>query len=379
MAARFILAVAVLLCAGCGDANKRIPDYIKDLKYNLNGAYLAWPCQSTRTVYQQSGRYISNNVIATRVQMKNDRAFVAMPRYKSGVPITLGVVSLKDSKCHANVAPFPCWSMQEEGNCQALQSIVDLFLDPNDILWALDVGIVNTLEQPVRRCPPKVVGMDIKTGRVVRVVDLSGLITSNSRLQYLVVDYTKDGSPYIIVSDAATRAFLVYDVNQNKGYRVVLPKAVSNGAAHRDVLYMNLVRKESGNVLYFTYLSSPRLFSIQVSHLRKGQCSGAVVDVGPKPENKRIVLLGTDNGKSIFWRFKGESDIFMFDTDKCFKLENSELVQRGGDCRLATQVTSGWKDLMWVMESNFYDYISDNVGCVGASVQLHPLVKVCDD
>lgn len=352
---------------------------VRDMVFNLNGAHLTWPCQSTRNIYQQSGRYLSSNVIATRVQIYGNRAFIVMPRYKSGVPITLGVISLDSKNCHASVAPFPCWSMQEEGNCDALQSAVDLFVDANGILWVLDVGIVNTLEQPVRRCPPKVVGIDLSTGKVIKVIDLSGLITTNSRLQYLVVDYVKGGNAYVYVSDAASRAILVFDVYNNKGYRVVLPKAVTNGCTRKDVLYITLVRQKTGNALYFTYLSSPRLFYIKITNLRQGNCNGAIVDVGPKPQGKRIVLLGTDNGSKVFWRYKGESDIYIYDTDKCFKLENSELVQRGGECRLATHVMAGADGLMWTIESNFHDYIANNVGCVGASVQLHPIIMSCED
>lgn len=355
------------------------PHHVNEMTFNLNGAHLTWPCQSTRNIYQQSGRYISRNVIATRVQVWENRAFIAMPRYKSGVPITLGVIDLHSKNCHASVTPFPCWSMQEEGNCESLQSVVDLYVDANGILWVLDVGVVNTLEQPVRRCPPKVVGIELATGKVIKVIDLSGLITNSSRLQYLVVDYDKSGNAYVYVSDAATRAILVFDIYNNKGYRVVLPKAVTNGCTRKDVLYITLVRQSSGNALYFTYLSSPRLFYMKTSHLRQGHCNGAIVDVGPKPQGKRIVLLGTNDGNQLFWRYKGESDVYMFDTEKCFKLENSELVQKGGECRLATQVMSGYKNLMWVIESNFHDYIANNVGCVGASVQLHPLVMSCED
>lgn len=381
MAARFLLAATLLVAginAGCVKEKKEVAP-LSLTSYSLNGANLEWPCQSTRNIYMQSGRYISRNVIATRTQIYKDKAFVALPRYKSGVPFTLGVFDLKNKNCHATLAPFPCWALQEEGNCQALQSVVDLFLDAQDILWVLDVGIVNTLEQPVRRCPPKVVGIDVKTGKVVKVIDLSGLITSASRLQYLVVDYTKDGRAYIYVSDAATRAILVYDIQNNKGYRVVLPRAVTNGCSRRDVLYIALVRKSCGNVLYFTYLGSPRLYSIKSAYLRKGQCSGAVVDIGPKPHGQRIVILGTDNGSKMFLRYKGESDIYMWDTETCFKADNFVLAQKGYECRLATQVMPGYKQMMWVIESNFHDYISNNVGCVGASVQLHPLVKTCDD
>lgn len=235
------------------------------------------------------------------------------------------------------------------------------------------------MEQPVRRCPPKVVAISVKTGKVVKILDLSALVSSASRLQYLVVDYSPDGRCYVYVSDAATRAILVYDVSAGKGYRVVLPKAVTAGCARRDVLYLALVRKSCGNnILYFSYLSSSRLFSIKAAYLRRGQASGAVVDVGPKPNLQKIVILGTDNGAAIFFRLKGESDIFMWNSETCFKPENFLLVQKGNECRLATQVVPGYKRLMWVIESNFQDFIANTVGCLGASVALHPLVKTCD-
>ena len=160
-----------------------------------------------------------------------------------------------------------------------------------DILWVLDVGIVNTLDQPIRRCSPKVVAFSVKTGKVLKVIDLGSLVTQSSRLQYLVVDYSAEGHTYIYVSDAATRAILVYDVNASKGFRVVLPKAVVNGCSRRDVLYMALVRKSCGtSVLYFSYLSSGRLFSIKTQHLRRGNARGTVVDVGPK--HGKMVILG---------------------------------------------------------------------------------------
>lgn len=170
---------------------------LKDLTFQLGGSSLEWPCTSTRNIYIQSGRYIPKNVIMTRSQIHRDEAYVTLPRLKTGVPFTLGKISMKRGQCVTSVAPYPCWSLQEEGNCQALQSAVDIFLDPNDILWVLDVGLVNTLEQPVRRCPPKVVGINVKTGRVVQSIDLSNLIVSSSRLQHLVVEYDENGHCYM--------------------------------------------------------------------------------------------------------------------------------------------------------------------------------------
>lgn len=147
-----------------------------ELSLILSGRSLDWPGQNTRSIYETSGRYVPRNVISTRMQIYKDDAIVAMPRYRSGVPFTLGVVSLRTKDCAPKVTPFPCWAIQEEGNCEALQSAVDIALDIQDILWVLDVGVVNTLEQtPVRRCPPKVVGIDVKSKKVRKIRRLEGV------------------------------------------------------------------------------------------------------------------------------------------------------------------------------------------------------------
>lgn len=185
-----IFATLVSRLDGACDSSSQI---LQDLTFQLSGSSLDWPCQSTKNIYVQSGRYTPKNVIMTRAQIYRDEAYVTLPRLKPGVPFTLGKISMKRGQCVTNVAPYPCWSLQEEGNCQALQSAVDIYLDPNDILWVLDVGLVNTLEQPVRRCPPKVVGINVKTGRVVQSIDLSSLVVSSSRLQHLVVEYDETG------------------------------------------------------------------------------------------------------------------------------------------------------------------------------------------
>lgn len=106
-------------------------------------------------------------------------------------------MSLRRGQCFGTISPYPCWDLQEEGNCQALQSAVDVFLDPYDVLWVLDVGVVNTLEQSIRRCPPKIVGISVRSGKVVQSIDLTSLVTRNSKLQHLVVDYDESGHGFV--------------------------------------------------------------------------------------------------------------------------------------------------------------------------------------
>lgn len=209
--------------------------------------------------------------------MMDNEVFVAFPRYKCGTPATLARASVRPGTCQIKFEPFPCWAMQEEGNCNSLQSVVDLVLDKNDILWTLDTGILNTMGEPERKCAPKVVAFNARSGRMLKSISLSNLVNAQSRLQYMAVDYSNDGRCFVYISDAANRALIVYDVQASRGYRLLLPKAVTIGGAKRDVLYLALVRRSCGSsVLYFTYLGSTHMFAIRTEYLQTGNTSGRI-------------------------------------------------------------------------------------------------------
>lgn len=199
---------------------------------------------------------------------------------------------------------------------------------------------------------------------------MSGLTSVSSRLQYVVADYNPDGRVFIYVSDAATRAILVYDVTSGRGYRVVLPEAVTLNCSRRDVLYLALIRHQDGSTcLIFTYLGSNRVFSIRTDHLRSGHTQGKIHDLGPKP--KRLIILGTDNGNALFFRYEGDSEVYRWDSTTSFQPANFHVVYNSQECALATHIVPDYKrGRMRVLESNFPDYMQDTVGC-GANHALN--------
>ncbi|CAH1972072.1 unnamed protein product [Acanthoscelides obtectus] len=363
---------SVLVVSAYAGCSKNL---VSDLTYKLSGYEIAFPCESTKNIYKNTGSYIPRHIIATRMQIWKDEAYVALPRYKHGVPFTLGKFSLKQKGCRPQIQPFPtCWAMQEEGNCDSLQNVVDISIDTQNQLWALDTGIVNTLQQPILRCCPKLVGFNLLTSMTVKIINLKPYVVPESRLQHVIVDYTKEGIAFAYIADGGSGAIIVINLVLGTGFRIVLPKAITDHC-QKDVLYIQLARKPSGNVLYFSYLSSGRLFSIKADFLQKGLATGTVVDVGAKPQCTGLVLLGTDNGAALIFRYKGESDIYIWNTETHFKPDNFILVQKGDDCRLATQVVAGYKKLMWVIESNFPDFVLATDGSLGPNVAVHPLIK----
>lgn len=105
-------------------------DY-SDKIYRINGNSIDFPCESTKNIFITTDRYKPSSIIPMRFQIDGDRdrCIVVLTRLRSGNPVTLGVIDLMRPSCYAHIAPYPCWSYQEEGNCNALQSVVDLYID----------------------------------------------------------------------------------------------------------------------------------------------------------------------------------------------------------------------------------------------------------
>lgn len=205
---------------------------------------------------------------------------------------------------------------------------------------------------------------------MLRRIELGKLVTNNSVLQYLTVD----GS-HLYISDAGSRAFIVYDTVADRGCRVVLPKAVEHGCSRRDVLYNALVRRSNGeSAVYFTYLSAKNVYSVSTSDLKAGTNKSKVKLVGSKTDDS-IVFLGTDNAKTIYLRMASNCDVYAWDTDKPFASESFCLVYRSDtSCLLPTHVaTDNRLGRLRVLQSNFPDFMRNTVGC--GAVQRLALVE----
>lgn len=204
---------------------------------------------------------------------------------------------------------------------------------------------------------------------------------SASRLNYITADYGDDGRVFVYVSDAATRAVIVWEVAADRGYRVVLPKAIAHDCtSRRDVLYIALAAggPTASGALYLTYLTSNRMYRIDACNLRQGCSVGTVDYLGPKPG--KMVILGTDGRNSVYFRYRGQGDVYAWDMRRPGEgADTVALVRKADDCgRLATCVTLDHLQggVLWILDSNFPDYISGAVGCLGANVRLQPLVAI---
>lgn len=124
--------------------------------------------------------YSPKAVIYSRFQMTQDgRVFVVSPRFRPGVPFTLGTFQVTaDNRAvvEPNVLPFPALPQvhrvpnentadRKSDNLPkslSLVNIIDLYLEnTDDSLWLLDIGSVNTMEKPKYVVPPKIIRLDL--------------------------------------------------------------------------------------------------------------------------------------------------------------------------------------------------------------------------
>ena len=137
---------------------------------------------------------------------------------------------------------------------------------------------------------------------MIAQVNLTTLTLPSSRLQQLIVDRSSNGQVYVYISDADTHSIIVYNVEKNQGHRIYLPDEINFKGNRKNVLYMAYVKQSKDtSFVYFTCLGSERLFSINTEYLKGANIGGCINDVGIK-HDKKMVILGTDNGSSIFFR-----------------------------------------------------------------------------
>lgn len=88
------------------------------------------------------------------------------------------------------------------------------------------------------------------------------------------------------------------------------------------------------------------------------------------------MIIGTDNGAAIFFRYEGQQEVFRWDTNDAFQEANFRIVYRCNTCQLATHVLADYaQGVMRVLESNFPDFMHNTVGC--GAVQQISVMKGC--
>lgn len=88
-----------------------------------------------------------------------------------------------------------------------------------------------------------------------------------------------------------------------------------------------------------------------------------------------MVFLGVGYGSILYFRYKGGNHLYSWDSKMSFLEENFMIVWKNKDCRSVTHVDVDSEGILWILESNMQDFITDHVGNYGPSILLTPITE----
>ncbi|KAB0793799.1 hypothetical protein PPYR_13419 [Photinus pyralis] len=295
----------------------------------------------------ESGIYVPQNVVMAGITYYKDYFYITMPRMKSGVPATLGRISaLPGFGTSPLIEPFPSWDFNKLDDCDALQNVQNLEIDPSGTMYILDGGHTHSLMQtPVKNCPAQLVIYDLRKNTTVskHVFPESVASRNDSFLYDLVVD---NDFVYITDNSANDPGIVVYSLSAGRSWKIrhsasmrADPKAqnfkVNNDVVNAPINIAGIAlgprtyHSASGVTLnhdrevFYCPMSSLHLYSISTAILQNEANSnngqdypGLVHDVGRKASQTDGMMM-TNKGV-LYYGLLGDNSIAQWNSTKPF-------------------------------------------------------------
>lgn len=189
-----LLLSAFFLTIKCDVVRFRV---IRQWKY----VNFTWPSDEIYTKAISNGEYIPENIVIGGIKYFDNNYYITLPRMRNGVPITLSRISTINSLTYSPpLEPYPNWEQNRIGDCTALQNVQNVEIDSKGLLWIIDGGRIETLNQkPLAKCPPKLIVHDLRLNKTITTYQFPEDVASfnGSFLYDIVVDDSNDGYAYI--------------------------------------------------------------------------------------------------------------------------------------------------------------------------------------
>lgn len=228
--------------------------------FEWNSLEFDWQSKDEQKYAILRGDYIPANNFPSTVKFWKGKMYVTIPRWKEGVPITLGVASATPSVAPMmpsdapttsaknmtapKLAAFPNWNKQKLGDCTAFQLVHSIEIDPKGRMWVLDTGRTLSLREPRIDCPPRLVILDLENdGEVLRTYEFPDEVArrGNTYLNDIVLDHEDGGMAYI-TDNGDDPGIIVYSLAKNTSWKVrhesmrAKPEAVGFRVANMNVI-----------------------------------------------------------------------------------------------------------------------------------------------
>lgn len=305
--------------------------------FQWNTIDVIWPSEEKQNYATEHGDYIPANNFIAGIKFWKGKMYLTVPRWKNGVPVTLGVTSA--TVVNGNTAPkleaFPNWDMQEVGDCNAFQLVQSMEIDPKGRMWVLDSGKMSPLSVEVKiTCPPRLVILDLENnGEILRTYEFPPQVARHgtAHLNDIVLDHEDGGMAYITDSDREDPGIIVYSLSNNTSWKVrhdsmkakpeavrfMVSKSLINMPISVDGIALSPASVEDRQV-YYSPLSSFHLYSIPTSVLKSNlsNVDEHVKELGKKISQTDGMMMSAKG--ALYFGLLADDAVAMWDTKQSF-------------------------------------------------------------
>ncbi|CAH0723435.1 unnamed protein product, partial [Brenthis ino] len=347
-------------------------------------------------------KFQPENTVPAGLEVGWDRIYIGIPRLRAGVPASLAWIP---RSLPPGVSPvlqaYPDWSWHTAGrgdvNCTGLISVYRIRADRCNRLWVLDSGVLTSLDDFRRVCPPKILIFDMATDRLVRSVYFPReLLRPSSLLTNLVLDESRSSASrhsatcdniFAYITDTVAPGIIVYDGRRDNAWRVTHASMYPDpDLGEYDILgekftlmdgIIGVAYSPAQGLLYYQPLATDRIFSV----------STAVLASGPPAEGTDLPvnLVGRKSSQGIAIAVDPRDDTIIFSpiTETAIAAWNpitnshrvlaqdSEKLQFCADVRWAERDNGA----VWALSTRFQKYFKRSVSKHEINVRVLRVVE----
>ncbi|XP_003425569.1 protein yellow [Nasonia vitripennis] len=305
------------------------------VQFQWNYLNYTWPNKEAYLKADKDDSYLEKNNVVSGIKLWEDKMYLTIPRWKSGVPVTLAVTSATplNGQTAPKLEPYPSWDMQRIGDCSAFQFVQSVEIDPKGRMWVLDTGRAETLNSNIKPtpCPPRLVILDIENkGAVLRSYAFPSDVAhpETAYLTDLVIDHEDAGWAYITDTDDKHPGIIVFSLAKGTSWKVVhesmlaKPDAIGfsieqvrvKQAYHVKGIALSPASQQGERVLYYTPLSSFNIFAVPTKALKDERDKfGTYVRVlGRKPSQTDGMVMS--NTGVLYFGLLADDAVSMWDS-----------------------------------------------------------------
>lgn len=213
------------------------------MRCNVNLSVILAQYAYIMKLYVNCSKFIPGNAVPLGIDIYDKRLFITTPRWKDGVPASIGTVPYPSFEISPVIKPYPHWEAQGDPynpDCTKLISVYRTFVDVCKRLWMVDSGIVNPTVAINQICPPKIVVYDLRTDKLLINYNLPMTqIKEDSLHSNIIVDvqHTDCDNAYAYITDVWRFGIVVYYLKSNRSWRITNYNFYPNPKASNFHLY----------------------------------------------------------------------------------------------------------------------------------------------